>query len=41
MAPIWVFLVYTCTGRRDRVAELTMMATAVIVTTATLVLYAL
>jgi hypothetical protein len=41
MAPIWVFLVYTWTGRRDRVAELTMMATAVIVTTATLVLYAL
>jgi hypothetical protein len=36
-----VFLVYTWIGRRDRVTELTMMATAVLMTVATLVLYAL
>lgn len=41
IAPMWVFLVYTWLGRRDRVAELAMMATAVFVTAATLVVYAL
>jgi hypothetical protein len=41
IAPMWVFLVYIWIGRRDRVTELTMMATAVLMTVAILVLYAL
>jgi hypothetical protein len=41
IAPIWVFLVYTWQERRDRVAELAMMAASVFVTVATLVVYAL
>jgi hypothetical protein len=41
LAPMWVFLVYTWQGQRDRVAELAFMTAAVFVTVATLVVYAL
>lgn len=41
LGALWVWLVYSLTGRRDRVSELGAEAAAVFVTAATLVLYAL
>jgi hypothetical protein len=41
IAPMRIFLVYTWQERRDRVAELVTMATAVVATAAILVVYAL
>jgi hypothetical protein len=41
LAPIWVFLAYTWQERRDRVAELATMATAVVATAGILVVSAL
>ena len=40
LAAMWVWLVFSLVGRRDRVAELAAMAVAVLVTAAILVLYA-
>jgi hypothetical protein len=41
LAAMWVWLVYSWSGRRDRASELGAMAVAVLVTVAVLVLYAL
>lgn len=40
-AAMWIWIAYHVVGRRDRGAELAFMATAVFVTAAVLVLYAL
>lgn len=41
LAAMWVWLVYSWVGRRDRVAELGAMAVAILATAAIFVLYAL
>jgi hypothetical protein len=41
LAAMWVWLVYSIAGRRDRVAELAAMGAAVLATIAVLVVYAL
>jgi hypothetical protein len=41
LAAMWVWLVYSLSGRRDRVAELTAMVAAVLGTIAVLLLVAL
>lgn len=41
LAALWVWLVFTLAGRRDRVAELAAMAAAILATAAILLLYAL
>jgi hypothetical protein len=40
-AAMWVWLAYTLVGRRDRVAERTAIASAILATAAVLVVYAL